>query len=826
MVLRLRFNSVYARLGFWFLAIALLPLAATFTVIYFQRVEARKAEAYAKLTAIRDLKVHELNSWLNERQRDLLEIASSLEWSSFEEVFGTATQTREESASFATTQATLNHYQQTYKGFSELLFIDATSGHVTISTRRESIGTDYSTDPLFTIPNSKNRPFLKDIHLSFEQKPEMALAVPVHNMTRRRQTVGAVVARIDLDQTLYPRLLDRTGMGKTGETLIVNRAGVALNELRFYDHAPLNLKITAQPATLGARGLTGIIEVEDYRHEMVLAAYTHIHQTGWGFVSKQDLWEINEPIDHMLGQMLVALAISTVLVIGITAIVARTLSRPVLAMARVAGEIQSGDLQARCTVETTDEMAALGRSINAMTDALSSQVALHEGQALITAALVGSSNAREFAARVLTALMEITDSEIGAFFVRRQHTTVFELVHAVGLSIEKMKSFDATSLEGQFGEALATREIAYVSPLPTNTVFAFRSIIGESIPLALACIPLTVDNRVEAVVPLASHHGFNSRHRIVLDLALSSLNTAMSSILAGEQVERTAAELQIANESLRARTDELQAQAAALRKLAQELDEQREQVEQADRLKTEFLSNISHELRTPLNSILALSQLLVTRGIGHEPKREIECLQVIERNGQNLLNLINDILDLSKVEAGQIELVASDFSPIEVLKRAIDTTRPLAEDKGITVEMTVEPHLPRIRSDAEKIEQILINLLSNAIKFTDVGGVQTEARVQEGMVQFSISDTGIGIPADQQGVIFDAFRQVDGSVTRDYGGTGLGLSISKKLAAVLDGDIRVESETQKGSTFTLSIPVRHSPTVPEVDGSVEKSTSV
>ena len=236
-----------------------------------------------------------------------------------------------------------------------------------------------------------------------------------------------------------------------------------------------------------------------------------------------------------------------------------------------------------------------------------------------------------------------------------------------------------------------------------------------------------------------------------------------------------------------------------------ELDTKRIQVEEADRLKSEFLSNMSHELRTPLNSILALSQLLLTKGTGKDPDKESEYLKVVERNGRRLLALINDILDLSKIESGRMDIFPSRFSPSSVINDVVAGMAPLADKKGLHISVGTGKCADMV-TDRDKVHQIILNLLSNAIKFTDTGSIDIGIAEENGTTTFRVKDTGIGMNPEDLTAIFDQFRQVDGSTTRRHEGTGLGLAICRKLAHLLGGDLLVESTPGKGSTFTLRLP--------------------
>ncbi|HRU05939.1 MAG TPA: ATP-binding protein [Candidatus Brocadiia bacterium] len=281
------------------------------------------------------------------------------------------------------------------------------------------------------------------------------------------------------------------------------------------------------------------------------------------------------------------------------------------------------------------------------------------------------------------------------------------------------------------------------------------------------------------------------------------------------ELELANSRLAEANERLRLQSKELERQAAALKEHAAELDVQRKRAEDADRMKSEFLANMSHELRTPLNSVIALSQLILSRGPGRKPEQDASLLQIIERSGRRLLSLIDDILDLSKVEAGRMELSLSRIAPRDVAQEAVDTVRVTAEQKGLQISAQIGD-VPPIYSDEGKIRQILVNLLGNSAKFTEHGRIELRVTHDAGKVVFAVSDTGIGISPQDLLHIFEAFRQADGSITRKYGGTGLGLTISRKLARLLGGDITVQSELGKGSVFSLVLPLEcPAPTPPE-----------
>jgi signal transduction histidine kinase len=243
-------------------------------------------------------------------------------------------------------------------------------------------------------------------------------------------------------------------------------------------------------------------------------------------------------------------------------------------------------------------------------------------------------------------------------------------------------------------------------------------------------------------------------------------------------------------------------------RLFREIEEKGHQLEVASRHKSQFLANMSHELRTPLNAILGYTELIQDRIYGQVPEKMQEVLERVQKSGQHLLGLINDVLDLSKIEAGQLTLSLGDYSMKEIVQSVLTAAEPLAAEKHLALKVAMAPDLPRGKGDERRITQVLLNLVGNAIKFTEEGEVRVEARVLDGAFTVSVADTGPGIAEADQPRVFEEFQQVDSSSTRKKGGTGLGLSIAKRIIEMHGGHIGVESTVGKGSTFWFTVPVR------------------
>ncbi|MEW6291308.1 MAG: response regulator [Thermodesulfobacteriota bacterium] len=377
--------------------------------------------------------------------------------------------------------------------------------------------------------------------------------------------------------------------------------------------------------------------------------------------------------------------------------------------------------------------------------------------------------------------------------------------------------------QGLPGQAAEAGKMILVADVPAD-YFHIASGGGRRLPENIICLPITFHDTLVGVMELASIHAFTEENIKFLRVVASQLGTGINNVISHRKVEELAVVLQDKNELLSSQNEELQAQSEELIAQSEELQAQAEeleaqkkmleektcQVQEADRLKSEFLSNMSHELRTPLNAALGMTRLMADGGAGPLTEKQKGYLEIIKRNGENLLQLINDILDLSRIESGRIEISAGAVHLGMFVNSIAASMKSLFDEKGLSLNIHIDDHLI-LQNDADKLKQILVNLLGNAVKFTARGGISIAAREETNddgkkMVKISVTDTGIGLEEKNLTCIFDAFRQIDGSVTRRYGGTGLGLSICWKLSQLLGGRIEVESEFGKGSSFTVILP--------------------
>nr|WP_255752806.1 HAMP domain-containing protein [Kitasatospora sp. A2-31] len=556
---------------------------------------------------------------------------------------------------------------------------------------------------------------------------------------------------------------------------------------------------------------------------------------------------------------------------------ANNLTRQVRAIAQVATAVTRGDLSLRIDVDAAGELDELKDNINQMIANLRETTRTNQEQdwlktnlARISGLLQGRRDLEAVASLIMTELTPVVSAQHGAFFLAQpagrtaelitedddENDTVLRLIGSYGYQRRAMPTTFRPG-ESLIGQAAVEKRAIILKEAPPGYL-KIASGLGEASPAHIVVLPVLFEGRLLGVIELATFSSFTTvaldflnqiADLIGVTVNTISVNTKTEGLLLESQrltaeLSMRSAELEARQEELERTNEELQEKASQLaqqnrdieiknseiEEARQVLEERAEQLALASRYKSEFLANMSHELRTPLNSLLILAKLLSDNNEGNLSPKQVEFADTIHGAGSDLLQLINDILDLSKVEAGKMDVRPARIALVQLVDYVEATFQPVALDKNLDFAVRVSPALPvTLHTDEQRLQQVLRNLISNAVKFTDAGAVDFSIRpagpdvpqhvrerlLEAGTIQgpddaliaFAVSDTGIGIPGNKLREIFEPFRQADGTTSRKYGGTGLGLSISREIARLLGGEIHAESELGRGSTFTLYLPL-------------------
>ncbi|MGW6846534.1 HAMP domain-containing protein [Streptomyces sp. NPDC054958] len=564
---------------------------------------------------------------------------------------------------------------------------------------------------------------------------------------------------------------------------------------------------------------------------------------------------------------------------------AGNLTRQVRAIAAVATAVTRGDLNLKIDVDAAGEIQVLQDNINTMIANLRDTTLANKEQdwlkgnlARISALMQGRRELDDVASLIMSELTPVVSAQHGAFFLALPAGGTTEIGTEGGadgayeLRMRGSYAYAGGQMpmsfrpgEGLIGAVAEEKRMILVENTPPGYL-KISSGLGEAPPAHVIVLPVLFEGTVLGVIELASFTPFTQIQKDFLSQIAEMIGTSVNTISVNSKTEMLLKQSQEMTEQLRERSDELENRQKALQAanaeleekaelLAQQnrdievknteieearqvLEERAEQLAVSMRYKSEFLANMSHELRTPLNSLLILAKLLADNADGNLSPKQVEFAETIHGAGSDLLQLINDILDLSKVEAGKMDVSPTRIALVQLVDYVEATFRPLTAEKGLDFSVRVSPELPAtLHTDEQRLLQVLRNLLSNAVKFTDTGAVELVIRpagadvptaireqlleagslreADADLIAFSVTDTGIGIAASKMLVIFEAFKQADGTTSRKYGGTGLGLSISREIARLLGGEIHAASEPGRGSTFTLYLPLHPSELPPQ-----------
>jgi signal transduction histidine kinase len=649
---------------------------------------------------------------------------------------------------------------------------------------------DFSKEPKF-VEAVARKVYYGPVYFRRESEPYMTLA-----LAGTRRDAGVSVAEVNLK--LIWDVVSQIKVGQRGQAYVVDSQG------RLIAHPDISLVLRntdlsrlAQVQAARASGAGGATEqlqtADDIQGRRVLTAYAHVAPLGW-------LVFVELPVSEAYAPLIAAIERSGVLLMGALVfafvaglVLARKMVGPIQALRTGAARIGSGDLAQRISIKTGDELEALADQFNDMagrlqesyadlekkvelrTHELAQSVAELRALGEVSQAVNSTLDFQEVLNTIVTKAVQLSDTDAGAIYDYDQNE--FRLRSTYGMDeslIAAIKERHIRIGDAGIGQAAAQRAPLQIADVQTQPAPAVLDVVVRAGFRALLIIPLLGAERVVgALVVRRRRPGEFSKQTIEL------LQTfAAQSVLAIQNA-----------------------------RLFQEIEDKSRQLEVASQHKSQFLANMSHELRTPLNAILGYTELILDSIYGDVPDKMRTVLDRVQSNGKHLLGLINDVLDLSKIEAGQLILSLGDYSLKNVVQTVFSAVEPLANEKKLAFKVEVPTNLPPGRGDERRLTQVLLNLVGNAIKFTDNGEIAIKASNANGSFEVAVRDTGPGISEADQAKLFQEFQQADNSITRKKGGTGLGLAISKRIIEMHGGKIWVDSLVGQGSTFCFTLPV-------------------
>jgi signal transduction histidine kinase len=659
-----------------------------------------------------------------------------------------------------------------------------------VSRRRVSMegGVDYSRDPSFTETIAQGV-WYSPAYYRGDSQPFMSIA-----MAHSGRDAGVTVAEINL--SFLADLISGIQAGRPGYAYVVGPLG------RLLTHSdpklvPREVDFAKLPQVAAARGgaqsaMTGV----DPQDRRVLSAFAPVPRMNWTVFVEQPLWQALAPLQDLLIRLGWLVVLGLVMAVIAGTILARRMIVPIHALQAGASRLGTGEFGHRIEVKTGDELEALSDQFNSMAGQLQESYSrleqkveertrdlaqsVRELKALeeVGRAVASSLDVKAVLATIVSRAVELAQADGGAIYAYDAAERVFRLAEAHGFEPSVMEAIRATRIDEagtQMEQAARNQEPLVIPDLAAVPNYPLRDII------------LSAGFNSALVVPLVGPEGILG----ALVVQRKAKGPFPASTVGLMQT--------FAHQSVLAMHNA---------QLFHEVEEKGEQLALANEHKSQFFANMSHELRTPLNAVLGYTELIVDGLYGDIPDKAKEVLERVQVNGKHLLDLINDVLDLSKIEAGQLTLSREDYSMKSVVDSVVATTGSLAHSKGLNLKAEVADPLPVGHGDERRLTQVLLNLVGNAIKFTDKGEVEIRAQALNGTFDVAVRDTGPGIAAQDQARIFEDFQQVDNSSTRYKGGTGLGLAIARRFVEMHGGTLTVDSAIGAGSTFHMRVPVR------------------
>ena len=651
---------------------------------------------------------------------------------------------------------------------------------------------DLAISPAF-LHAKQGKSFFGNVYFVRGSEPYMTIAVPIERFAG--DVIGVLQAEVNLKY--IGDVVTNLTIGKAGYAYVISRSG------ELIAHPDISLVLQRRNVSLlestraAFSGKTGIssqhaLVTPNIQGKNVLSSSALIPGLDWAIIVDRPVEEAYEPVYASMlrtsGLLLVGLGMALIA----SLFLARRVVRPVRILREGVERIGTGDLSYRLDLKTGDEIEVLADEFNKMTSRLRESYANLEHKV-------------EDRTRELTESLEqqTATSEILGI-IASSPTDLQPVLDALAESAARLCEANSAQIYRADGNIL--RLAAYHGSLPAaEEIPIVRSSVAGRVFLDRRTIHIEdLATEVETEFPAAKQAQERFGHRTLLASSLLREGIVLGVIGIRRTEVRPFTDKQTA--LLKTFADQAVIAIENVR-LFQELGEKNEQLETASKHKSQFLANVSHELRTPLNSIIGFTRIVLRRSEGKIDVLQKENLQKVLISAEHLLNLINGLLDLAKIEAGRMEIYAETFKLEEIVRIATATVEPMLRNGNVRLVTEIAADLPLIKTDRDKLKQVVLNLLSNSAKFTEKGEIKVAAWTVNGSMKLAVSDTGIGMNQDAINYIFEEFRQVDMSTTRKYGGTGLGLAIVKRLTNLLGGDIAVESEEGKGTKFTVTLPL-------------------
>jgi signal transduction histidine kinase len=650
---------------------------------------------------------------------------------------------------------------------------------------------DLSKEPKFAEAVA-HKVYYGPVYFRRESEPYMTLA-----LTGTRRDAGVSVAEVNLK--LIWDVISQIKVGSRGQAFLVDAQG------RLIAHPDISLVLRntdmsrlaqVQAARTAGSGTEQLQVSDDIQGRRVLTAYAHVAPLGWLVFVELPVAEAYAPLYSTIERsgILLMAALGFAFIAGL--VLARRMVGPIQALRAGAARIGSGDLSQRISVKTGDELEGLADQFNDMagrlqesyadlekkveirTHELAQSVAELRALGEVSQAVNSTLDLNEVLNTIVSKAVQLSDTDAGAIYDYDEAKGEFGLRSTYGMDDELIAAIKERHVhigDAGIGHAAAQRAPIQIADVQKEPATEVLDVVIRAGFRALLFIPLIGPEGIVGALVV--------RRRRPGEFAKQTIDV----------LQTFAAQSVLAIQNAR---------------LFQEIEDKGRQLEVASQHKSQFLANMSHELRTPLNAILGYTELILDDIYGETPTKMRGVLERVQRNGKHLLGLINDVLDLSKIEAGQLTLALADYSLKDVVHSVFAAVESLADEKKLALRIEVPNNLPVGRGDERRLTQVLLNLVGNAIKFTDQGEVAIKASATNGAYTLSVCDTGPGIPPADQAKIFEEFQQADSSATKKKGGTGLGLSIARRIIELHGGRMWVESEVGKGATFSINLPVK------------------